>query len=53
MKLCWLGIHKWTKWGEPHMDMQRRKCKHCWRIETRIVWVELGDNAKLELLSRA
>ena len=29
MKLCWLGIHKWTQWKTPRNNIQTRVCMYC------------------------
>ena len=29
MKLCLLGIHKWTQWKTPRNHIQTRLCMYC------------------------
>jgi hypothetical protein len=44
--LCWLGLHKWSKWGQMFSfdldDYQRRFCERCHKTAQRRVGVSRG-----------
>ena len=46
MKLCWIGIHRFTQWRTPRHNVQSRKCILCGLVEKRIV--ELQGNWTVE-----
>lgn len=39
--LCWLGLHRWGRWGEPFLAAlyreQRRCCERCGKCDQRKV----------------
>lgn len=49
LSLCWLGVHRWSKWGEPHEVEVTRKSDRVecggtgWTITTNepITWREI------------
>ena len=43
MKLCFLGIHKWTQWKTPRNHIQTRLCMYCGIYQRVQVLVNLPD----------
>ena len=41
MRLCWLGIHKWTHWRVPRKHVQTRMCMYCNLYERTMVLINL------------
>jgi len=44
MKLCFLGIHKWTQWKTPRNNIQTRVCMYCGIYQRVQVLVTLTAN---------
>ena len=52
MKLCWLGIHKWTAWSflTPRYDI--RNCRHCQCYGIRVKQPDCPKKTSLDVFAK-